>query len=104
MKGDILHITLKPEDFDFNNTTEEGNLNEWGNDTETCPLGKAMIRDGFYDTHIVIKSCYAVKYGVKMCFEIKSSFNFDDFLYVKEQYRKDPEMKKCEYYVTLIEQ
>jgi len=35
-------------------------------------------------------------------YRILNEFLFDDFVYVREQYRLDPKMKKAMYYITLI--
>lgn len=61
--------------------------------TEIKEQGKRKVR--VFAGHVEINSKQ---------YKIQDGFLEEDFNYVKEAYRKDPEMKKAEYYVTLIEQ
>ncbi len=93
MKGDILHITLKPEDFQYRTVN---------------PITMAVFRMGLHCNmrcDVYEEGIHFVKYGYPAIrFTIENEFNEEDSNYVKDQYRKDPKMNKCEYYVTLIEQ
>jgi len=86
MKGDVLHIYLRPEDFDSKYYS---------------PLKQALFRL-HYKTVAVPNSQEVYIKGKH--YLIENEFDYYDFLYVKDQYRLDPKMKKAEYYVTLIEQ
>lgn len=100
MKGDTLHIYLRPEDFDFNK--EDRCHAEYL--AKKCPLAKALKRGAFKNVEV---GGYTISHSktFSTLYEIDNNgFTFNDFAYVKEAYRKDPEMKKSEYYVTLIEQ
>ncbi len=101
MKGEILHITLKPEDFDLPINERKVFSSPW-----SYSIYKAMLRKGFKQIDVCISHAWGIKWNQyrQTEYRIDGKFEWDDFLYVKEQYRKDPEMKKCEYYVTLIEQ
>lgn len=98
MKGDKLHIYLRPEDFDFNIDT----LHEFY--ALYCPLHKALFRLGYTQLYIDNDEVQLNDNSEHFKYEIKYRFDLSDCAYVKEAYRKDPEMKKSEYYVTLIEQ
>lgn len=103
MKGDTLHIYFSPEDFDMSNRTRTDDAYDFAN-PRGCALVKALIRQGFTDVFLDTISGGFTRNKKEIRFRIPEIFNFDDFLFVKRAYRKDPEMKKAEYYVTLIEQ
>lgn len=89
------YITLHPKDFNFK-VDEDDEVGEY---LDNNPIPKALKRNGIKITHFQ----YSYIETKDKSYKVKDSFKFIDFLYVKEQYRKDRKMKECCYFITLIE-
>ncbi len=94
-----IEIGLIPSDF-------KGNAFISNTD---CPLARAVKRHFKIKNH---ENIFVKPDGVKLSkrngsynikYIIKNRFTADDFLFVREQYENDPQMKKVQYVVTLIE-
>lgn len=87
-----IKIILTPADF----------IGNCYSDIHDCPLARAVKRhfkttDASVDSETVTIN----RLTQWQDFKILKEFNYEDYFYVKEQYRKDPEMKKTCYVVTL---
>lgn len=92
-----IEIPLIPSDFIGN---------RYVNNTD-CPLARAAKR--YFDQPYV--SCCSETLSIRdkvtgitqKFYTIKDGFSDQDYDFVKEQYEKDPKMKKVQYVVTLIQ-
>ncbi len=92
-----IEILLRPEDFIGNDYS----------DIDDCALTRAAKRHfktdkltcDPYELHIL--DTYRM---IKKVFLIKDNFGVDDFNFVRNEYKKDPKMKKVKYYVTLTKE
>lgn len=96
MKKKRIHINLIPSDFKNNDYS----------DIEDCAVARAVKRK----FRLSPKNISVCTFGVtlngnkenELKFKIKDSFLFADFEYVRKEYKKDPQMNKARYFVTLI--
>lgn len=85
-----IEIPLIPSDFKDNYYASIHN----------CPLAKAVKRI-MKKTNVATGPKWV--YVNDKPYEIKDGFYPDDYQFVKEEYEKDPKMKKVQYVVTLIQ-
>lgn len=83
-----IKIDLLPEDFERNEFLG----------IFDCPLARAVKRH-FKNKNVCVGP-YCLNVG-KNNYEVIDYFEYEDYQYVKAQYKKDPKAEKAIYYVTL---